>query len=62
MTTWRDVVEKMEKPVGHVYLVHVAILLRALNPRGHVATCINYTCPIGHVYNSHVANKTRGFI
>jgi hypothetical protein len=23
-----------------VYLVHVAILLRAINPRGHVATLI----------------------
>jgi hypothetical protein len=35
MNTWRDVVEKMKKPVGHVYLVHVAILPRAINPRVH---------------------------
>jgi hypothetical protein len=49
MTTWRDVVEKMKKPVGHVYLVHMVTLPRAIDPRGHVATCINYTCPHGHV-------------
>jgi hypothetical protein len=49
MTTWRDVTQNMKKLVGHVYLVHVAILPRAIDPRGHVATCINYTWPAGHV-------------
>lgn len=49
VTTWWDVVEKMKKPVERVYLVHAVILPRAIDPHGHVASCINCMCPTVHV-------------